>query len=77
MAINLPIFFDEHTPRPFIDPTIPWDRSIYPEDPGAYPYPRRRPAADRVYQKRKMALLFLIMFTWMRWVSEWDALVFN
>ncbi|PBK73874.1 glutamate-cysteine ligase catalytic subunit [Armillaria solidipes] len=35
VAINLPIFFDEHTPRPFIDPTIPWDRSIYPEDPEA------------------------------------------
>ncbi|EKM80633.1 hypothetical protein AGABI1DRAFT_71066 [Agaricus bisporus var. burnettii JB137-S8] len=32
VAINLPIFFDEKTPRPFIDPTIPWDRDIYPED---------------------------------------------
>ncbi|KAJ4468122.1 glutamate-cysteine ligase catalytic subunit [Lentinula aciculospora] len=32
VAINLPIFFDEKTPRPFIDPTIPWDRSIYLED---------------------------------------------
>ncbi|KAF8639556.1 hypothetical protein AX17_001460 [Amanita inopinata Kibby_2008] len=35
VAINLPIFFDKETPRPFIDPTIPWDRSIYPEDPEA------------------------------------------
>ena len=34
VAINLPIFFDEKTPRPFVDPTIPWDRSIYPEDHG-------------------------------------------
>lgn len=34
VAINLPVFFDENTPRPFIDPTIPWDRDIYPEDPG-------------------------------------------
>ncbi len=34
MAINLPIFFDKNTPRPFIDPTIPWDRSVYTEDPG-------------------------------------------
>ena len=34
MAINVPIFFDEKTPRPFIDGTIPWDRSIYPEDAG-------------------------------------------
>ncbi|KAF9227348.1 GCS-domain-containing protein [Gyrodon lividus] len=32
VAINLPIFIDERTPRPFIDPTIPWQRSIYPED---------------------------------------------
>ncbi|KAF9567957.1 glutamate-cysteine ligase catalytic subunit [Agrocybe pediades] len=32
VAINLPIFVDEKTPRPFIDPTIPWDRNIYPED---------------------------------------------
>jgi len=35
VAINLPIFFDTKTPRPFIDPTIPWDRHIYPEDPEA------------------------------------------
>ncbi|KIM45296.1 hypothetical protein M413DRAFT_441977 [Hebeloma cylindrosporum] len=32
VAINLPIYLDEKTPRPFIDPTIPWDRAIYPED---------------------------------------------
>ncbi|KJA27880.1 hypothetical protein HYPSUDRAFT_83574 [Hypholoma sublateritium FD-334 SS-4] len=32
VAINLPIFVDENTPQPFIDPTISWDRSIYPED---------------------------------------------
>ncbi|KAJ7680279.1 glutamate-cysteine ligase catalytic subunit [Mycena polygramma] len=32
VAINLPLYFDTHTPRPFIDPTIPWDRSIYAED---------------------------------------------
>ncbi|PFH53757.1 hypothetical protein AMATHDRAFT_78877 [Amanita thiersii Skay4041] len=35
VAINLPVFFDEKTPRPFIDPTIPWDRNIYAEDPEA------------------------------------------
>ncbi|KAF5370723.1 hypothetical protein D9758_001829 [Tetrapyrgos nigripes] len=35
VAINLPVFFDEKTLRPFIDPTIPWDRNIYPEDPEA------------------------------------------
>lgn len=32
VAINLPIYFDTNTPRPFIDPTIPKDRGIYPED---------------------------------------------
>ncbi|KAF9529245.1 glutamate-cysteine ligase catalytic subunit [Crepidotus variabilis] len=32
VAINLPIFFDEKTPKPFIDPAIPWDRDVYPED---------------------------------------------
>lgn len=32
VTINLPIFIDEKTPRPFVDPTIPWHRSIYPED---------------------------------------------
>ncbi|KDR75147.1 hypothetical protein GALMADRAFT_268698 [Galerina marginata CBS 339.88] len=35
VAINLPIFIDENTPRPFVDPTIPWNRAIYPEDPEA------------------------------------------
>lgn len=38
VAINLPIFIDERTPRPFVDPTIPWQRSIYPEDPGKCQY---------------------------------------
>ncbi|KAG1870359.1 glutamate-cysteine ligase-domain-containing protein [Suillus tomentosus] len=35
VAINLPIFIDEKTPRPFVDPTIPWQRAIYQEDPEA------------------------------------------
>ena len=34
IAINFPIFIDSRTPRPFIDPTIPWERSLYPEDSG-------------------------------------------
>lgn len=34
VAINLPLFIDEKTPRPFIDPTIPWDRALYAEDLG-------------------------------------------
>jgi hypothetical protein len=33
VAMNVPIFFDTNTPRPFIDPTIP-ERKIYPEDAG-------------------------------------------
>ncbi|KAI0744210.1 glutamate-cysteine ligase catalytic subunit [Daedaleopsis nitida] len=35
VAINLPLFIDTHTPRPFVDRTIPWQRSLYPEDPEA------------------------------------------
>ncbi|KAG1827846.1 glutamate-cysteine ligase catalytic subunit [Suillus subalutaceus] len=33
IAINLPIFIDKRTPRPFVDPTIPLQ--CYPEDPEA------------------------------------------
>ncbi|CAD6578906.1 MAG: hypothetical protein CYPHOPRED_000704 [Cyphobasidiales sp. Tagirdzhanova-0007] len=32
VAINMPIFFDKNTPKPFIDPSIPWDRNIFPGD---------------------------------------------
>lgn len=32
VAINMPVFYDENTPRPFNDPTIDYDRHIYPED---------------------------------------------
>ncbi|KAH9858944.1 glutamate-cysteine ligase catalytic subunit [Lenzites betulinus] len=35
VAINLPLFVDTRTPRPFVDPTIPWQRNVYPEDPEA------------------------------------------
>ncbi|TBU33641.1 glutamate-cysteine ligase catalytic subunit [Dichomitus squalens] len=35
VAINLPLFIDDRTPRPFVDRTIPWQRNIYPEDPEA------------------------------------------
>ncbi|KAF9813634.1 hypothetical protein IEO21_05466 [Rhodonia placenta] len=35
VAINLPLFIDDNTPKPFVDPAIPWQRSIYPEDPGS------------------------------------------
>lgn len=33
--MNVPIFYDENTPRPFIDPTIPLDRDLFPEDRNA------------------------------------------
>ncbi|EST04595.1 Glutamate-cysteine ligase catalytic subunit [Kalmanozyma brasiliensis GHG001] len=32
VAINMPIFKDVNTPSPFIDPSIPWDRELFPED---------------------------------------------
>ena len=35
VAINLPIYIDSRTPRPFVDPTIPWHRDVFPEDAGA------------------------------------------
>jgi glutamate--cysteine ligase catalytic subunit len=28
----MPIFKDKHTPSPFIDPSIPWDRQVFPGD---------------------------------------------
>lgn len=30
VAINVPIFKDKNTPQPFVDPTIPWDRQLFP-----------------------------------------------
>ena len=35
VEINIPIFKDINTPTPFIDPTIPWDRTLYASDPEA------------------------------------------
>lgn len=32
VAINMPIFHDKNTPKPFIDPTIPRNRTLFPED---------------------------------------------
>ncbi|KAJ2787681.1 glutamate--cysteine ligase [Coemansia interrupta] len=32
VTINMPIFHDVNTPRPFIDPTIPYERNIFPGD---------------------------------------------
>ncbi|KAF8545504.1 glutamate-cysteine ligase-domain-containing protein [Trichophaea hybrida] len=32
VAINMPVFYDEKTPRPFNDPTIDYDRHLFPED---------------------------------------------
>ncbi|GAA5832048.1 hypothetical protein JCM5353_000733 [Sporobolomyces roseus] len=35
VAINMPIYVDENTPRPFVDPTVPRDRNDWPEDANA------------------------------------------
>lgn len=35
VAINVPIFFDTNVPRPFIDPTIDFNRKLFPEDANA------------------------------------------
>jgi glutamate--cysteine ligase catalytic subunit len=35
VAINVPIFHDKNTPKPFNDPTIPFSRRDYPEDTDA------------------------------------------
>ncbi|KAG0169334.1 hypothetical protein DFQ28_006514 [Apophysomyces sp. BC1034] len=32
VEINMPIYHDKNTPRPFIDPTIPWDRDLFVHD---------------------------------------------
>ena len=32
VAINIPVFYDENTPKPFNDPTIDYHRHLYPED---------------------------------------------
>ncbi|KAK4054315.1 glutamate--cysteine ligase [Microbotryomycetes sp. JL221] len=35
VAINMPIYHDKHTPKPFIDPAVPFDRNKWPEDSNA------------------------------------------
>ncbi|BFZ54868.1 glutamate--cysteine ligase [Savitreella phatthalungensis] len=35
VAMNVPIFYDDNTPQPFLDPDIPFDRDIFPEDSDA------------------------------------------
>ncbi|KAI9337653.1 glutamate-cysteine ligase-domain-containing protein [Pilaira anomala] len=32
VQINMPIYHDINTPKPFIDPTIPWDRELFDHD---------------------------------------------
>ncbi|OMJ20578.1 Glutamate-cysteine ligase [Smittium culicis] len=32
VEINIPVFHDLNTPKPFIDNSIPWDRNLYPGD---------------------------------------------
>lgn len=35
VAINVPIYFDTNVPKPFIDPTIDFNRNLFPEDANA------------------------------------------
>ncbi|KII91484.1 hypothetical protein PLICRDRAFT_509474 [Plicaturopsis crispa FD-325 SS-3] len=32
IQVNIPIYIDDRTPRPFVDPTIPWHRDLHPDD---------------------------------------------
>ncbi|KAJ2485635.1 glutamate--cysteine ligase, partial [Coemansia sp. RSA 2320] len=32
VTINMPIFYDQNTPYPFVDPTIPYSRDLFPGD---------------------------------------------
>ncbi|KAI8081561.1 glutamate-cysteine ligase-domain-containing protein [Halteromyces radiatus] len=32
VEINMPIYHDKNTPKPFVDPTIPWDRELFDHD---------------------------------------------
>lgn len=32
VRINMPIYHDINTPKPFIDPTVPWDRKLFDHD---------------------------------------------
>lgn len=32
VRINVPVFRDVHTPTPFVDPSVPWDRNEFAED---------------------------------------------
>jgi hypothetical protein len=81
VAINLPIFVDKNTPRPFVDPTIPWERNVYPEDSGKFTLPfdvkNDNELMDYVLQRRRMEPHCKIMFTWMLWASGWDVAVSN
>lgn len=78
VAINLPIFIDKNTPRPFIDPTIPWDRSVFPEDAGTCnSYRIHKGVLSLHEQRRRMVPLWKITSTWMQWALAWDVAVFR
>jgi hypothetical protein len=76
VAINLPVFFDEKTPRPFIDPTIPWNRDIYPEDPGVCPASCSRHPLTR-FKRPKMVPHSQITYIWTRWGLEWAVVAYS
>jgi hypothetical protein len=78
VAINVPIYFDTNTPKPFIDPTIPWDRNIYPEDHGWYTISYQfRTNSEAQWQRPAMALPSQTTYTSMLWASAWVAVVYR
>lgn len=38
--MNMPLYFDSKTPKPFIDPNINFNRGKFPEDDSAFSLPR-------------------------------------
>ena len=80
--MNMPIFFDDNTPRPFIDPTVPFNRTLWPEDASESSlyssFPRKVPKRLLILtsaKMREMELRYQIISTWTRWASEWVAAV--
>lgn len=77
VAMNMPIFHDSNTPRPFKDPTIPYDRDKWPEDSSELHYCHETGhvsvlTLDRT-QTHGMAQLCRTTSTWTQWDLEWAA----